>query len=467
MISTEPTAENLFSLLVVDDEASVRESLELLLEESYRVFKAADALEALSRIEDDEVDLVILDVTMPGMDGMETLSRIMEQPFPPEVVMLSATDSARLGIQAVKEGAYDYIAKPFDKEELQEVIRKALRRRSLEREVTFLRTEVDKLGGFGDIVGMSPVMIELFRIIDKVAQTDTSVLITGESGTGKELVARAIYSRSQRKKGPFIPINCAAIPRELLESEFFGHEKGAFTSAHSRKTGKLELANGGIFFLDEISTLQLELQAKLLRVLQEREFMRVGGEQQIRVDVQVIAATNQDLSAMVKAGKFREDLFYRLNVIPIILPPLRDRKQDVPLLVRHFLDLLCARLSKKTPKVSPEAMKVLKSYHWPGNARELENLLERLVVLLPEGSVIQVQDLPMEITVAGKISEAGSGPVSDGLLSARDRFEKMYILSALRRAGWNQSEAAKLLKVHRNTLTKKISALGIIIPEQQ
>ena len=219
MISSEPIPENLFSLLVVDDEVSVRESLELLLEDSYRVFKAADGHEALSRIEDEEVDLVILDVTMPGMDGMEALSSIMELPFPPEVIMLSATDSARLGIRAVKEGAYDYLAKPFDKDELKEVIRRALERRSLEREVTFLRTEVEKLGGFGDIVGRSPIMIELYRIIDKVAQTDTGVLITGESGTGKELVARAIHSRGQRKKGPFIPINCAAIPRELLRSE--------------------------------------------------------------------------------------------------------------------------------------------------------------------------------------------------------------------------------------------------------
>ena len=402
---------------------------------------------------------------MPGIDGMETLSRIMKLPAPPEVVMLSATDSARLGIQAVKEGAYDYLAKPFDNEELKEVIKRALQRRSLEREVSFLRAEVEKLGGFGDMVGRSPMMLELFMVVEKVAQTNTSVLISGESGTGKELVARAIHSRGERKKGPFVPVNCAAIPRELLESEFFGHEKGAFTGAHARKIGKFELANGGILFLDEISTLQQELQAKLLRVLQDREFVRVGGTQSVRSDVQIIAASNQDLGEMVADGKFREDLFYRLNVIPINIPPLRDRRKDIPLLVKHILARLCERLNKTVPKVSREAMKVLKSCQWPGNVRELENLLERIVVLSPKGYEIDVQDLPMEITVARGDPEASSGLVSDGLISARDRFERMYILSALRKTDWNQSEAARLLKVHRNTLYKKMTALGIALPE--
>ena len=412
MTSSIPVVgENLFKLLIVDDEESVRDSLELLLEESYRMYKAADGKEALDRIEDLGVDLVILDVTMPGIDGMETLSRIMKLPAPPEVVMLSATDSARLGIQAVKEGAYDYLAKPFDKEELKEVIKRALQRRSLEREVSFLRAEVEKLGGFGDMVGRSPMMLELFMIVEKVAQTDTSVLISGESGTGKELVARAIHSRGERGKGPFVPVNCAAIPRELLESEFFGHEKGAFTGAHARKIGKFELANGGILFLDEISTLQHELQAKLLRVLQDREFVRVGGTQSVRSDVQIIAASNQDLGEMVADGKFREDLFYRLNVIPINIPPLRDRRKDIPLLVKHILGRLCERLNKTVPKVSREAMKVLKSCQWPGNVRELENLLERIVVLSPKGSEIDVQDLPMEITVARGDPEASSGSV--------------------------------------------------------
>ncbi len=465
MTSPIPTGENLFKLLIVDDEESVRDSLELLLEESYRMYKAADGKEALDRIEDLGVDLVILDVTMPGIDGMETLSRIMKLPAPPEVVMLSATDSARLGIQAVKEGAYDYLAKPFDNEELKEVIKRALQRRSLEREVSFLRAEVEKLGGFGDMVGRSPMMLELFMVVEKVAQTNTSVLISGESGTGKELVARAIHSRGERKKGPFVPVNCAAIPRELLESEFFGHEKGAFTGAHARKIGKFELANGGILFLDEISTLQQELQAKLLRVLQDREFVRVGGTQSVRSDVQIIAASNQDLGEMVADGKFREDLFYRLNVIPINIPPLRDRRKDIPLLVKHILARLCERLNKTVPKVSREAMKVLKSCQWPGNVRELENLLERIVVLSPKGYEIDVQDLPMEITVARGDPEASSGLVSDGLISARDRFERMYILSALRKTDWNQSEAARLLKVHRNTLYKKMTALGIALPE--
>ena len=448
-------------ILVVDDEQPVRESMEMILEDHYFVFMAETGEQALRVLKKRAVDLVVLDVSMPGMGGMETLNRIMElSRARPEVVMLSATDSARLGVQAVKEGAFDYITKPFDSQDLLEVIRKALEKRALEREVHYLRSEMEKLGGFGNIIGKSPQMREVFRLVGKVSNTGSNVLIAGESGTGKELVARAIHSRGDRKGEPFIPVNCAAIPQELLESEFFGHEKGSFTGAHERSIGKFELANRGILFLDEISTLRMDLQAKLLRVLQEREFNRGGGSQLIHVDVQVIAATNMDLKTMVTDGSFREDLFYRLNVLPINLPPLRNRPGDIPLLVNHFLQEISYRVNRKIPKVTSEALKLLETYSWPGNARELENVLERMVALSSGDGPLGIEDLPVEIVTA-EISSYAHPEHADSLLEARDRYEKMYLLSALRKTGWNQSEAARLLRIHRNTLLKKMSAFKL------
>ncbi|HDL53355.1 MAG TPA: sigma-54-dependent Fis family transcriptional regulator, partial [Proteobacteria bacterium] len=314
--------------------------------------------------------------------------------------------------------------------------------------------------------GKSPQMREVFRLVEKVSQTGSNVLIAGASGTGKELVARAIHSQGARKGGPFIPVNCAAIPQELLESEFFGHEKGSFTGAHERSIGKFELANRGILFLDEISTLRMELQAKLLRVLQEREFNRVGGAKLIRVDVQIIAATNMDLKNMVASGTFREDLFYRLNVLPITLPPLKDRPGDIPLLVNHFLKDISYRVNRKAPKVTPEALKLLEAYSWPGNARELENVLERMVALSSGEGSIGIEDLPVEIATTEFSSNTQTGS-SDSLLEARDRYEKMYVLSALRKTGWNQSEAARLLRIHRNTLLKKMAAFQLSARKEQ
>ncbi|GBE14863.1 transcriptional regulatory protein ZraR [bacterium BMS3Abin14] len=457
----------LYTILVVDDEQPVRESLEMILEDHYCVFMAKTGEQAMRRLKKQDVDLVILDVSMPGMGGMETLSRIMGlNRARPEVVMLSATDSARLGIKAVKEGAFDYITKPFDSNDIIEVIRKAMAKRALEQEVHYLRSEMEKLGGFGNIIGKSPQMREVFRLVEKVSQTGSNVLIAGASGTGKELVARAIHSQGARKGGPFIPVNCAAIPQELLESEFFGHEKGSFTGAHERSIGKFELANRGILFLDEISTLRMELQAKLLRVLQEREFNRVGGAKLIRVDVQIIAATNMDLKNMVASGTFREDLFYRLNVLPITLPPLKDRPGDIPLLVNHFLKDISYRVNRKAPKVTPEALKLLEAYSWPGNARELENVLERMVALSSGEGSIGIEDLPVEIATTEFSSNTQTGS-SDSLLEARDRYEKMYVLSALRKTGWNQSEAARLLRIHRNTLLKKMAAFQLSARKEQ
>ncbi|NOY86768.1 MAG: sigma-54-dependent Fis family transcriptional regulator [Deltaproteobacteria bacterium] len=457
----------LHTILVVDDEQPVCESLEMILEDHYYVLVAKTGEQAMRILKKQAVDLVILDVSMPGMGGMETLHRIMElSKSRPEVVMLSATDSARLGVQAVKEGAFDYITKPFDSNDLLEVIRKAMAKRALEQEVHYLRSEMEKLGGFGNIIGKSPQMREVFRLVEKVSQTGSNVLIAGASGTGKELVARAIHSRGARRGEPFIPVNCAAIPQELLESEFFGHEKGSFTGAHERNIGKFELANKGILFLDEISTLRMELQAKLLRVLQEREFNRVGGPKLIRVDVQIIAATNMDLKNMVAHGAFREDLFYRLNVLPITLPPLKDRPGDIPLLVNHFLKDISYRVNRKIPKVTPEALKLLEAYSWPGNARELENVLERMVALSSGDGPIGIEDLPVEIATTEFSSNAQAG-FSDSLLEARDRYEKMYVLSALRKTGWNQSEAARILRIHRNTLLKKMAAFQLSSQKEQ
>jgi DNA-binding NtrC family response regulator len=449
------------TVLVVDDEASVRTSLETLMEEHFIVLTAETGEKALRRLREKNVDLIILDVNMPGITGMATLDRVMDLDDPPEVIMLSASDSARLGVQAVRNGAFDYIPKPFDSDEIMEVIRKALEKKRLRREIKYLRSEVVKLGGFSNIVGRSRAMKEVLRIVERVCHTDSNVLITGESGTGKEVIARAIHTKGHKRDGPFIPVNCAAIPQELLESEFFGHEKGSFTGAHERRMGKFEVAHKGIMFLDEISTLKPDLQAKLLRVLQEGEFSRVGSTQTIRANVQVISASNQDLRELIKAGSFREDLYYRLNVLPVHLPPLRDRKGDIPLLVNYFLERIAYRLNRNIADITPEAMELFEGYPWPGNIRELENLLERLIAFSSNHRPIGIQDLPNEIVFPEIDNNDAIKAGSKGLIEARDRFEKMYILSTLRRAGWNQSEAARVLGIHRNTLIKKMAILGL------
>ncbi len=467
------------TILVVDDEEPVLESLEMLLEGSFRVITADSGEKAIRLLRENDVHVAILDVIMPGMGGMATLDKIVSMPDHPEVVMLSASDSARMGAKAVKNGAFDYIAKPFDSHELLEVTRKALEKRRLKREVDFLRSEVVKLSGFGNIVGRSKRMQEVLQIVQRICGTDSNVLITGESGTGKELIARSIHAGGSRSGGPFIPVNCAAIPRELLESEFFGHEKGSFTGAHERRTGKFELSNGGTLFLDELSTLQLDLQAKLLRVLQEREFTRVGGSRIIRVDIQIISATNQDLKKavntgvfrqdlkdLIRKGLFREDLYYRLNVLPIDLPPLRERRGDIPVLARFILEKIAYRMNRPVADITPEAIEQLKDHYWPGNIRELENMLERLVAFSPGGRPIDILDLPNELLfpetdVHRRVED------TKGLIEARDRFERLYILSALRKVDWNQSEAARVLGILRNTLIKKISSLGLKAPIEQ
>jgi len=454
-------ADHKHTVLVVDDEESVREAMEVLLEDLYDTLMAENGEKALEILKEKNADLVILDLLMPGMGGMEALDRIKDLADPPEIVILSASDTAKLGIEAVRKGAFDYLTKPYDNDELLETIKRSLEKRSLEREVYYLRSEVAKLKRYGDIVGNSSAMKEIYGAIEKIARTDSTILITGESGTGKELVAKTIHDKGLRKGGPFIPVNCAAVPSELLESEFFGHERGSFTGAVEKRIGSFALANGGTLFLDEVSTLKPELQAKLLRVLQGKEFTRVGSTRTIHLEAQIIAASNQDLRQMVEEGFFREDLFYRLNVIPLYLPPLRERGNDIGPLVDHFLERIGYRLNRQVKGITKEAMKVLKAYNWPGNVRELENLLERMIAFSSDGSPLGFQDLPLDLSVPGIKAPPGQDTVPEGFYEAREKFERMLILSALQKADGNRSEAARSLQIHRNTLLKKLNSLGI------
>ena len=327
----------------------------------------------------------------------------------------------------------------------------------------FLRKEVDKFQAFGQIVSQNKTMLDLFQLIKKVASTSTNILITGESGTGKELIARSIHQQGNRRDGPFVAINCAAIPSELMESEMFGHEKGAFTGAHTRTIGKFEYANGGTLFLDEISALRSDLQAKLLRVLQEREIERIGSNKPIKIDIRIISATNTDLNHSVLQGKFRQDLYFRLNVVPISVPPLRERKEDIPLLARHFLAKLNVAFNKKIQGFSEKALDALMRYHWPGNIRELENLIERIVVLSNSNDLIELKDVPLEILMNSGQDIVDLEPKTGGLIKIREAFEKRIILNVLETTRWNQTEAAKILKINRNTLIQKAKQFGILL----
>ncbi|MDY0039020.1 MAG: sigma-54 dependent transcriptional regulator [Desulforhabdus sp.] len=455
--------EGIKRILIVDDEPGARESLELVLEDNYEVETAEDGLTALAKIRQASFELVLLDVNMPKLNGIEVLKRIKEYDETIDVIMVSAADRAHEATASMKCGAYDYITKPFEAEEILATVQRAIEKRSLELEVRYLRSEIAFRFGNSEIVSRSKGMQEVFHLIDKVAGTSSSVLITGESGTGKELVARAIHAKSPRSGKSFVTINCAAIPHELIESELFGHEKGAFTGAHSRTVGKFEFANGGSIFLDEISSLKLELQAKLLRVLQEREFTRVGSHQNIKVDVRVIAATNTRLEDMIKAKEFRGDLYFRLNVIPLSLPPLREREGDIPLLCNYFLVRYNRILNKKIKGITPDAMALLEAYPWPGNVRELENMVERLVVLGTDGGWVEENDLPFDLLINEELAErAQTGQNSDaGLIKARQAFERQYVLCALQRCGWNQTDTARLLRIHRNTLIQKMKSLSL------
>jgi DNA-binding NtrC family response regulator len=448
------------TVLIVDDERSIRVGLKgLLAREGYEVSTAESGEEALRLLHHSPVDLVLTDLRMPGLDGVSLLRKIKEQQAETLVVMMTAYGSEKIAVEAMKAGAHDYIVKPFDNDEVKLLVRQALEQLALRRQVQHLRERLDAAFRFENILGTSPAMQRVFDIVKKVAATDLTVLITGESGTGKELIANALHQNSPRKGQPFIKVNCAAMARELVESELFGHEKGAFTGAIAAREGKFEAADGGTIFLDEIGDMGGETQAKVLRVLQEREFERVGGNRTIKVDVRVIAATNRNLQKMMQEGKFREDLFYRLNVVQIPLLSLRERREDIPLLATHFLTEVADRYGRGPMTLSPDAYGVLLSAPWPGNVRELKNTIEEAAVLSP-GPEIQVTDLRIgqqirmtDPTPPGSFKEAKQHVV--------EAFERDFINRALRRHQGNITRTAEEMGLHRQQLQQKIRELGL------
>jgi two-component system response regulator AtoC len=452
--------KNPFKILAVDDDPKIIESIRLILERDYEVLAAQNGQEALEIISRKKIDLVFLDIQMPGgMSGLEVLKRIKDSGETIAVVMVTAANTAKIAVEAMKLGALDYLPKPFDPEEIEALAKKALENNELVKEVVYFRSQVEPTL-FENIVGRSKPMQEVYSVISKVAPTDVTMLIEGESGTGKELVARAIHFQSRRKDKPFLAINCAGIPDTLLETELFGYEKGAFTGADRQKLGRFELAHEGTLFLDEVSSLRLDMQGKILRALQQKEIERVGGVKTIPIDVRILAASNVDLMKAVKEGKFREDLYYRLNVVPIALPPLRDRREDIESLLDYFLKIFNKKFNKKIAGISKAAVTYLEEYAWPGNIRELENMMERLVVL-SDREIIDTHDLPFDIFLKSKYSIENGIRKSLILKDARDIFEKDYIQAVLERTSWNQTAAARLLGIHRNTLMMKTDQLGL------
>ncbi len=445
-------------VLVVDDEKNMRWVLaEALGAEGFEVEQATDGKEALSAVAEDEPDLMVLDHRMPKPDGMEVLRRLRAGGSTFPIIMLTAHGNVVQAVEAMKAGADEYLTKPFDLEELKLAINKALKMRTLAVEVERLREELDREYDVEGIVAADPKMIEVIENVRKVALTNATVMIYGESGTGKELVARAIHTLSARADKPFVSVSVGALPETLLESELFGYEKGAFTGAVTAKPGRFELANTGTVFLDEVGDISPAVQVKLLRVLQERQFERLGGTRSIEVDVRIVAATNQDLQQLIADGTFREDLFYRLNVVPISLPPLRTRADDIPLLVAHFLE----KFNAGAKKISSEAMEVLVTYQWPGNIRELENTIERIVIL-SQGDKIEVEDLPLEVrlnTRACPITSEGFVLPEEGV--DLEEVELDLIRQALERAGGSAPKAAKLLGLTAKTLEARMQRLGL------
>ncbi|HLC40173.1 MAG TPA: sigma-54 dependent transcriptional regulator [Methylomirabilota bacterium] len=465
-------------LLIADDEESLRWVLERGFRQAgYVVTTAKDGDEALSQAEAEPFDLIFLDIRMPGTDGLTLLKRLRERRPDATVVIMTAHGTMETAIQAMQAGAYDYVTKPFDLDDVLLLVERALTARRLSQEVAQLKTGLQEIWEFGALVGRHPKMQEVYKTIGRIAGSDVTVLITGESGTGKELVARAIHHHSLRVGRPFVGVSCAAIPTTLLESELFGHERGAFTDARERKIGKFELAHGGTIFLDELGDMGLDLQAKLLRALQERSFERVGGNDRIQVDVRVIAATNRDLSALIREGRFREDLFYRLSVVELPLPPLRERREDIPLLVEYFVAKHQAALGERA--IAPEALNLLVGYPWPGNVRELENVVQRAMVLarggviLPEHlpispgepSLLPGSDVTLEEIVQKKLDECIRGLSSHQEANLYDLviglIEKPLLRAVLKETEGNQVKASALLGINRNTLRKKLKEHGI------
>ena len=449
------------NILVVDDKDSMRTMLtQTLAEEGYRVDSAEDGKKALDLVANKSYDLVLTDLRMPQMDGLSVLSGVKALDSETAVIVMTAYGTIEDAVTAMKQGAFDFITKPLDTGHLCVLVNRALENRRLIAENTLLREEMMARHGFGNIIGQNTQMGELCDMVQKVAKSDASVLLQGESGTGKELFARAIHTLSERKDRSYITINSAAIPRELLENELFGSEKGAFTGAHARKMGKFEIANGGTVFLDEIGDMDISLQAKLLRVLQEKNFERLGGTKTVDVDVRVIAATHMDLQELIRQGKFREDLFYRLSVFPLVIPPLRERSDDVLLLADYFLDKYCRSMKKVGKSLTREAVALLEKYHWPGNVRELENTIERAVILA-EGKKISPEHIAVRLKRSEEVQlRDGSGLKEIGA-HAQMQAERGTIIRVLKEVRGNKRKAAKVLKIDYTTLFDKMKKYDI------
>jgi nitrogen regulation protein NR(I) len=464
-------------ILIIDDDESVRDALKVFLEEKgYKVTTASSGQDGIDLLKKEKFDVFLIDLIMPGMGGLDVIKELSAFNITTPGIVVTAYASVQTAVDAMKLGAFDYVTKPFVLDELMIIINRAINVSKLKRENLMLKKQLKRKYDFEGLVGDASQMQQVFEMIEKVADTDSTILITGKSGTGKELIAKTIHYNSSRSQKSFVPLNCAAIPRDLLESELFGHEKGAFTGALTTRLGRFELAHEGTLFLDEIGELDPSLQVKLLRVLQEREFERVGGVKTIKVDVRIIAATNKDLEKATKEGKFREDLFYRLNVIPIHIPSLKKRVEDIPLLIDHFINKFSKRRKREPFKFSSEAMDCLLRYRWPGNVRELENLIERLTILV-SGNVVKVSDLPEKFH-----EEAGNEMVKESqfvkapdhtfkefvlpdaginLNSVLENMEKKLILSALEKTGGIKNKAAELLGLNRTTLIEKLKKKNI------
>ena len=465
------------TILIVDDDKSIRYSLKRMLEEKFSVLTAQNGDEALARVKESTPDLIIMDIKMPGRSGIEVLKEIKLVDPKSLVILMTAYGTTETAIEAMKYGAFDYILKPFPIPQMKELVQKAITLRKLMKEGVSYASEPDQQKEEEQIIGSSPKMQEIYKVIGQVAPSDVTVLLRGESGTGKELMARAIYQHSLRSKQPFLPVNCAAIPDTLLESELFGHEKGAFTGASSRRIGKLEQCQGGTIFLDEIGDMSLSTQAKLLRILQEKSFERLGGRETIRVDIRFIVATNKDLEEAISKGEFREDLYYRLNVVSIKIPPLRERKEDIPALVSYFLRKFNRELKKRVVGITPGAMEKISFYGWPGNVRQLENVLKR-AMLLCQGEWILDDQLLLEVEerresgevrdrrtfenlVDSLFEELTGNPLAQEGLDMVSAIEKGLIIRALQKTNGNQVQAASLLGINRSTLRGRMDRYHI------
>jgi DNA-binding NtrC family response regulator len=440
-------------VLAIDDENDILSTFRTLLKKHCTVATAPSGEEGLEKLKELKVPLVLLDVRLPGMNGIEVLKKIKKMNPDIEVLLISAHADVKLAVEAIKHGAYDYIIKPFDTNELLNLVKRILEKQALVKENLYLKEILGETHCYCELIGRTPAMKRIFELIETVAKTESTVLITGESGTGKELVARAIHQKSNRANNPFIVVNCAAIPETLLESELFGHERGSFTGALERRIGKFELADNGTIFLDEIGCMPPAMQAKLLRIIQDGTLERIGGTTPIRVNVRIISASNIDFKHAIVDGEFREDLYHRLNVIPIHLPPLRDRKDDIPMFICHFLEVFSKEMNKPIPRIEKEAMEKLTQYDWPGNVRELQNLAERMVVLA-KGNIITTEDLPLPPTQKRH-------PLFS-LKNMMEEYEKNYIKQVLRETDNNHTQTAKVLGMHRSTLLSKLKIYRLL-----